>query len=87
MTCKNCIHDEVCNIHGYIDADECACFKNKADFVEVKHGEWGYGRSMHKKVCLRCGTEMPFKKKGTYHIVWYSNYCPECGAEMKIKEN
>lgn len=34
-TCKDCIHDEVCNIHGYIDADECACFKNKAVFVEV----------------------------------------------------
>ena len=34
-TCKDCIHNELCNIHGYIDADECAVFKNKADFVEV----------------------------------------------------
>lgn len=34
-TCKDCIHKELCNTHGYIDADECGCFKNKADFVEV----------------------------------------------------
>jgi hypothetical protein len=34
-TCNNCLHRELCNVHGYIDADECACFKNKADFVEV----------------------------------------------------
>lgn len=35
-SCKNCIHRDFCNIHGYIDADECGCFKDKADFVEVK---------------------------------------------------
>lgn len=34
-SCKNCIHRDFCNIHGYIDADECGCFKDKADFVEV----------------------------------------------------
>lgn len=37
-SCKNCIHRDFCNIHGYIDADECGCFKDKADFVEVKRG-------------------------------------------------
>lgn len=36
-SCKNCIHRDFCNIHGYIDADECGCFKDKADFVEVVH--------------------------------------------------
>ena len=35
MSCDNCIHRELCNVHGYIDADECACYKNKADYVEV----------------------------------------------------
>ena len=38
-SCKDCIHDEVCNVHGYIDADECGVFKNKADYVEVKQLE------------------------------------------------
>ena len=36
MTCKDCIHISICNAHGYIDADDCHDFKNKADFVEVK---------------------------------------------------
>ena len=35
MTCKDCIHRGLCDAHGYIDADDCAFFKNKADFVEV----------------------------------------------------
>ena len=46
-TCKDCIHKELCNTHGYIDADECGCFKNKADFVEVvrcKDCQWATKR-------------------------------------------
>ena len=34
-SCKDCIHRELCNVHGYVDADECGVYKNKADFVEV----------------------------------------------------
>lgn len=40
MTCKDCIHYEVCNYHiteeTPLTVDECSLgFKNKADFVEV----------------------------------------------------
>ena len=34
-TCKQCLHEELCNIQGYADADDCCCYKDKADFVEV----------------------------------------------------
>ena len=34
-SCNDCIHRELCNVHGYVDADECGVYKNKADFVEV----------------------------------------------------
>ena len=34
-TCKDCIHRELCNVHGYIDADECACFKDKSRYIEL----------------------------------------------------
>ena len=43
-TCKDCLHYNVCHYH--IDEEtpftvtECNDFKNKADFVEVKYGEW-----------------------------------------------
>ena len=53
-TCKDCIHNELCNIHGYIDADECAVFKNEADFVEV----------VRCKDCKCCEHIYPVKKIG-----------------------
>lgn len=34
-TCENCIHRELCNVHGYIDADECGCFKDKSRYIEL----------------------------------------------------
>ena len=71
-TCKDCIHEELCNIHGYIDAKDCACFKNKADFVEVKHGEWENGM-----FCSLCGY---LYDTGEYTNA--KNYCPDCGAKM-----
>ena len=59
MSCKDCIHEELCNIHGYINADECFCFKNKADFVEVvrckdcNHGHWNQ-ETCHGKPIYYC---------------------------------
>lgn len=38
MTCKDChdcIHDELCNVQGYVDPDECSCFRDNENFVEV----------------------------------------------------
>lgn len=39
MTCKDCIHYEVCQYHiteeTDMTIDECGKFKNKSDFVEV----------------------------------------------------
>ena len=32
MACKDCIHYKVCHT---LEFEECVCFKNKADFVEV----------------------------------------------------
>lgn len=43
MTCKDCIHYKVCHT---LEFEDCVCFKNKADFVEVvrckdcKHWIW-----------------------------------------------
>lgn len=45
MTCKDCVHYEVCGYHITEETDmtinECPHeFKNKADVEEVRHGEW-----------------------------------------------
>lgn len=76
-SCKDCIHRELCNVHGYIDADECGVFKNKADVVEVKHGTWklfddGSGR------CDQCGKI----QRDVWDIENVQNYCCHCGAKM-----
>lgn len=77
-TCNNCLHHDFCNVDGYIDADECGFFKNKADYAEVKHGYWidkddKYGRVF----CSVCGAqERPWDSQ------YKSPRCPMCGAKM-----
>ena len=34
-TCNNCLHNDFCNVDGYIDADECKVFKDKAEYVQL----------------------------------------------------
>ena len=90
MTCKDCIHENVCsNLYpqGLLPcksdkypADKfCLEFKNKADFVEVKHGYWiEYPSEAHMK-CSICGME--YHKSRMPRI---TAYCPNpnCGARM-----
>ena len=66
MTCKDCIHFEVCPMADdteYISEDvlkeDCHDFKNKADFVEVVR-------------CRECG----FYQNGEY-----KNFCRKTGFE------
>ena len=80
-TCKDCIHYDACldnqtvgefefvtNVN-YEDMKEwCGSFKNKADFVEVKHGEWT-GRSFD----WGSEEEYPILEKSHYLV------CSECG--------
>lgn len=67
MTCKDCIHYDICTFH--LTADEykdCVHFKNKADVVEVvrcKDCTWYIGR--------RCGN--PFGLKSDHIIP--SEFC------------
>lgn len=99
-TCKECIHQKSCfnmafrcgyKAEALDGAEECEDFKNKADFMEVKHGEWiekdcitesNRGRTIHyvTNKCSVCG-----KWNGRHK----SDYCPRCGAKMdgERKEN
>ena len=44
VTCNDCYHVEICDMptitDGRKNASNCKKFKNKADIVEVRHGEW-----------------------------------------------
>lgn len=90
-SCMNCIHDKACDewavISGipFVNTDLCENFKNKADFVEVRHGEWrkplgddgsGWNCGGVVKQILGCSCCGHFYQNAPY------NYCPNCGAKM-----
>lgn len=76
MTCKECIHYEVCRSSGDEPFDECNHFKPKSRFAEVKHGEWvkvGIGIT-EIIACSQCGSDRGSWQKPPY--------CCDCGAKM-----
>jgi hypothetical protein len=69
-TCKDCIYYDILCKDTLQDneLELCDSFKNKADFVEVKHGYWLLdGR------CSECLANP---------LTTHKSYCPNCGAKM-----
>lgn len=88
MTCKNCVHYELCFDFTHLKysknlpdnrEDVCDHFKNKTDFIEVKRGRWETRNFIifdSEKVGYRCS-----ECKTTWDTEM--NYCPNCGADMR----
>jgi len=69
------ISDKIPNIE-----ERCSTFCNKADVVEVKHGEWKLGKSGCMYFCSRCNYAAHPREQEEWH------FCPNCGAKMYGKE-
>jgi hypothetical protein len=98
--CIDCLHFEVCqydeqeraeanlepsyrDLSKYI-ADGCKFFKNKADFVEVKHGWWKDTEYGTCSVCNRSISEIyDADSSMAYGILDEITACPFCGADMR----
>lgn len=88
MTCKDCIHNEVCyrrevcnDIEEHIRKLGCMDFIARADVQEIKHGEWklcyeDWRMQIAGDECSACG----FQHYGT--CISHYHYCPNCGAKM-----
>lgn len=88
MTCKDCIHNEVCHMREICnDIEEqikelgCMDFIARADVQEIKHGEWklcyeDWRMQIAGDECSACG----FQHYGT--CISHYHYCPNCGAKM-----
>ena len=88
MTCKDCIHNEVChmreiynNIEEQIKELGCMDFIARADVQEIKRGEWklcyeDWRMQIAGDECSACG----FQHYGT--CISHYHYCPNCGAKM-----
>lgn len=98
-TCKDCFHYCVCDliVHKMPDVDFyankvevlCGNFKNKADFQEVKHGEWKKhidDDDCDYIECSVCGEEFyPPNNEVTFDVI--PKYCQNCGARMDGDKN
>lgn len=94
MSCKDSLHEDVCKIRYFpsmfgLTGDGCPDFKNKADVVEVKHGEWI--KSIHKETPIIKDGRLFEKEHEVFccsvcdvKIVGLRNmsFCPFCGAKM-----
>lgn len=94
MTCKDCIHYNVCVIVEHrVDEDEdhlsefgCEDFINKNDVVEVVHASWVERKEIFYESegqvdaigCSNCGKSQ--------RIYYRTKYCPNCGAKMDGKK-
>ena len=91
--CEKCIHYDMCkeehdNLDGTVLSffphnSDCHFFKNKADFEEVKHGEWyQHNKKEHGDTCFYCS--VCEKMALSDCLEWeLTNYCPHCGADMR----
>lgn len=88
MTCKDCIHYDVCGFSDLVDCDGCWDIKNKADVQEVKHGNWifkGVHISGFAFKCSVCGRYMFANEEQcntTKDLIKNFPFC-HCGAKMK----
>lgn len=82
MSCKECLHYEICEImsdqYGIpkVPPSQCGFYKLTADVVEVRHGHW-----------VVCGTFDDFLtcsvcNSNKYPFGYGFAYCPNCGARM-----
>ena len=97
MTCEKCLHSISCRPSKLNDmyednAENCPFFKNRADFVEVKHGKWERNeRNIPKmKEFHKRGIALSMNEKSIFYTCsccgsWGSlsqDYCGKCGAKM-----
>ena len=91
-TCKECVHNNICNIKQRYNHPKyalqhiekyCQHFKDRSRFVELKHAESDEHEDMYGDPFYRCSNcrENYFLEEWTPIENRYF-YCPNCGAKM-----
>ena len=94
MTCKDCLHFDVCYIVKHHGADtnenwaeyDCKQFKDRSRYVVREKGE------LVNAVCPACEFDLRCLTDGENDLeqwVWDDgfDFCPNCGADMRKGEN
>lgn len=92
MTCKDCIHNEVCymrevcnDIEEQIKELGCMDFIARADVQKIKHGKWIKMDIISDDVdyyCSECRNFIDIATGRETPIDRGFFYCPHCGAKM-----
>lgn len=92
MTCKDCLHYEVCVIvehstsedEDYLTEFGCDDFKDRSKWAEQKTGRWIQKQSYGRYECSVCGgSDTDCADYYGCHDVKEQAYCPNCGADMR----
>ena len=89
--CEKCIHEEICYRDCHDDDDKraltyCSEFKAKSDYVKRERGEWHL-----LDECANEGVYCSVCHKKVYRVNYAnqklkSNFCPNCGADMRKEQ-
>lgn len=88
MTCKDCLHFDVCYIprihpsEAEVDGVEhdCRLFADRSRYVMREKGEWIHDIN-NLYGCSRCGKREAMSPKKL------KDFCPNCGADMRGENN
>ena len=84
--CKDCLHMELCardeRLTDFTPEQEALCqfFVDRHRYVVREKGEWVYDHWCEFK-CSKCGALSKTEPRGE------ENFCPNCGADMRRREN
>jgi rRNA maturation endonuclease Nob1 len=81
IKCETCLYNKNCQFlakHRNAIVEGCSAYKNAADMVEVVHGRWIKRQFADEPTafgyrCSECHLTYDFD----------TNYCPNCGADMR----
>ena len=84
-TCSDCFSEDVCKYNDGVNLyckGFCPHFTPKSDYVKRERGKWiKQGKDWNCK-CSICGGESFYHLDSTP-----SNFCPNCGADMRKENN
>lgn len=86
MTCKDCIHNEVCCGTHTDDSPTCCDFKDKSRFIELPCNVGAEKTRRAKFECIQDGKGVCSNCHRLDFIDNLAKYCRYCGAKLEDKQ-